>query len=61
MGSHTYNTIQYAADYFLFGKAEREFVHSDRERYNSTQQERDTETGFDYRGVTFFTHSVHYR
>jgi RHS repeat-associated protein len=56
--TYTKNTINYVADYFPYGKAVREFVNSDRERYISTQHERDAETGFDYRGARYYDSDV---
>ncbi|MFT7086295.1 MAG: RHS repeat-associated protein [Vicingaceae bacterium] len=56
---YTTNTVNYVADYFPYGKAVREFVNSgDRERYVSTQHERDAETGFDYRGARYYDSDV---
>lgn len=58
MGNFTFNTVEYVADYFPYGKALREFVNGDRERYISTQHERDAETGFDYRGARYYDSDV---
>ncbi len=50
--------IKYAADYFPYGKILREFTQGDREKYLTTQHERDNETGLDYRGARFYDSDV---
>jgi RHS repeat-associated protein len=53
----TYN-LDYAADYYPYGKALREFSNGKVERYLTTQHERDQETGFDYRGARYYDSDV---
>jgi RHS repeat-associated protein len=50
--------LDYAADYYPYGKALREFRDGRAERYLSTQHERDQETGFDYRGARYYDSDV---
>ncbi|MCR9171820.1 MAG: RHS repeat-associated core domain-containing protein [bacterium] len=57
-GEYTRNRIEHVADYFPYGKILREFVESDEERYLTTQHERDTETGLDYRGARYYDSDV---
>jgi len=52
------NEIQYIADYFPYGKVLREYVNGDKERYLTTQHERDNETGLDYRGARYYDSDV---
>ncbi|MEM1322811.1 MAG: RHS repeat-associated core domain-containing protein [Bacteroidota bacterium] len=53
-GSSVVYTLQYAGDYYPYGKTLREFVNGAPERYLTTQHERDVETGLDYRGARFY-------
>lgn len=49
--------INYAADYFPYGKVLREYVNTnsgDPEKFLTTRHERDKETGLDYRGARFY-------
>ena len=49
--------INYAADYFPYGKVLREYVNTstgDPEKFLTTQHERDKETGLDYRGARYY-------
>lgn len=53
--------INYAADYFPYGKVLREYVNTstgDPEKFLTTQHERDKETGLDYRGARFYDSDV---
>jgi len=52
------NEIQYIGDYFPYGKVLREYVNGDKERYLTTQHERDNETGLDYRGARYYDSDV---
>jgi len=52
------NEILYIADYFPYGKVLREYVNGDKERYLTTQHERDNETGLDYRGARYYDSDV---
>jgi len=45
-------------DYFPYGKVLREFVNGEKERYLTTQHERDNETGLDYRGARYYDSDV---
>lgn len=49
-------SVQYAADYYPYGKILREYKPSGgkNERYLTTQHERDAESGLDYRGARFY-------
>ena len=47
-------TLEYVGDYYPYGKTLREFVNGDREKFLTTQHERDVETGLDYRGARFY-------
>ena len=46
------------ADYFPYGKFLREYVGTGKERYLTTQHERDEETGLDYRGARYYDSDV---
>lgn len=46
-----------AQDYYPYGKTLREY-NPDKEKYLTTQHQRDTETGFDYRGARFYDSDV---
>ncbi len=53
--------INYATDYFPYGKVLREYVNTstgDPEKFLTTQHERDKETGLDYRGARFYDSDV---
>ena len=53
--------INYAADYFPYGKVLREYVNTstgDPEKFLTTQHERDRETGLDYRGARFYDSDI---
>ena len=53
--------INYAADYFSYGKILREYVNTntgDPEKFLTTQHERDQETGLDYRGARFYDSDI---
>ena len=53
--------INYAADYFPYGKVLREYVNTnsgDPEKFLTTQHERDKETGLDYRGARFYDSDI---
>jgi len=52
------NKVDYVADYFPYGKVVREYVGGDKERYLTTQHERDEETGLDYRGARYYDSDV---
>lgn len=45
--------LEYAADYYPYGKTLREY-NPEAEKYLTTHHERDTETGLDYRGARYF-------
>jgi len=49
---------KYIGDYFPYGKVLREYVNGDKERYLTTQHERDNETGLDYRGARYYDSDV---
>ena len=51
-------TLEYAADYYPYGKTLREFVNGKVERFLSTAHERDQETGFDYRGARYYDSDI---
>lgn len=44
--------------YFPYGKVLREFVNGEKERYLTTQHERDQTTGLDYRGARYYDSDV---
>ncbi|NGF77079.1 RHS repeat-associated core domain-containing protein [Fluviicola sp. SGL-29] len=53
--------INYAVDYFPYGKVLREYVNTstgDPEKFLTTQHERDKETGLDYRGARFYDSDI---
>jgi RHS repeat-associated protein len=50
--------LEYVADFFPYGKILREYVCDDKERFISTEHERDQETRFDYRGARYFDSEV---
>ncbi|NGF75861.1 RHS repeat-associated core domain-containing protein [Fluviicola sp. SGL-29] len=53
--------INYAADYFPYGKVLREYVNTstgDPEKFLTTQHERDKETGLDYRGARYYDSDI---
>lgn len=54
----TDNRIDYLADYYPYGKVLREYVYGSKERYLTTQHERDVETGLDYRGARYYDSDV---
>ncbi len=47
-------TVEAVVDYYPYGKILREYHNSEREKYLTTQHERDAETGLDYRGARFY-------
>ncbi len=51
-------TVNHVVDYYPYGKVVREFVEGEKERYLTTQHERDEETGLDYRGARYYDHEV---
>ncbi|MBD3636316.1 MAG: RHS repeat-associated core domain-containing protein [Crocinitomicaceae bacterium] len=51
-------TLEYAGDYYPYGKILREYANGPTERYLTTQHERDEETGLDYRGARFYDSDV---
>jgi RHS repeat-associated protein len=52
-------TVENIIDYDPYGKVLREFSYNnDRERYVTTQHERDEETGYDYRGARFYDSDI---
>ena len=55
--AYTY-VINHAADYFPYGKVLREYVGREKERYLTTQHERDEETGLDYRGARYYDSDI---
>jgi RHS repeat-associated protein len=50
--------IDHAIDYYPYGKTLREYFTPTRERYLTTQHERDTETGYDNRGARLYDADV---
>ncbi len=50
--------IEYAADYYPYGKVLREFVNERAEKYLTTGNERDQETGLDYREARYYDSDV---
>jgi RHS repeat-associated protein len=51
--------LEHVADYYPFGKILREYVAQGvPEKFLTTQHERDTETGLDYRGARFYDSEV---
>jgi len=46
--------VESAMDYYPFGKILREYHAGQKEKYQTTQHERDGETGFDYRGARIY-------
>ncbi|MCJ8291346.1 MAG: RHS repeat-associated core domain-containing protein [Flavobacteriales bacterium] len=50
--------INTVVDYFPYGKILRELENGDKERYLSTQHERDQEIGLDYRGARYYDSEV---
>ena len=60
-GSALELVINYAADYFPYGKVLREYVNTstgDPEKFLTTQHERDKETGLDYRGARYYDSDI---
>ena len=57
-GSAPALTLDHVLDYFPYGKVLQEYVNGDKERYLTTQHERDEETGLDYRGARFYDADV---
>ncbi|MBD3636314.1 MAG: RHS repeat-associated core domain-containing protein [Crocinitomicaceae bacterium] len=51
-------TLDYAGDYYPYGKILREYANGPTERYLTTQHERDEETGLDYRGARFYDSDI---
>lgn len=51
-------TLVHAADYAPYGSVLREYVNTRKERYLTTQHERDQETGLDYRGARYYDGDV---
>ncbi|MGE0562528.1 MAG: RHS repeat-associated core domain-containing protein [Flavobacteriales bacterium] len=52
-------TLEYAADYYPYGKILREFQNGlGAEKYLTTHHERDKETGLDYRGARYYDSDV---
>ena len=51
-------TVNYAADYYPYGKILREFSNGPIEKFLTTQHERDQETGLDYRGARFYDSDI---
>jgi len=52
------NLTSIKTNYYPFGKVLREYVNGDKERYLTTQHERDNETGLDYRGARYYDSDV---
>ncbi|HLP55069.1 MAG TPA: RHS repeat-associated core domain-containing protein [Fluviicola sp.] len=52
------STIMNAMDYYPYGKVLREFDTGDGDRYLTTSNERDEETGLDYRGARYYDSDV---
>ncbi len=50
--------IEYAADYYPYGKVLREFVNERAEKYLTTLHQRDEETGLDYRGARYYDSDI---
>ncbi len=50
--------LDYAAEYYPYGKIMREYTNGPKEKYQTTQHERDQETGLDYRGARFYDSDV---
>ena len=48
----------FTLDYFPYGKVLREYRNGQKERYLTTQHERDNETGLDYRGARYYDSDV---
>ncbi len=57
-GSDIAYTVEYAGDYFPYGKILRQYTNGPVERFLTTQHERDIETGLDYRGARFYDSDV---
>ncbi len=57
-GSDIGYTVEYAGDYFPYGKSLREYSFGETEKFLTTQHERDTETGLDYRGARFYDSDI---
>ncbi len=57
-GSDIAYTVEYAGDYFPYGKTLREYSFGEVEKFLTTQHERDQETGLDYRGARFYDSDV---
>jgi RHS repeat-associated protein len=58
-GSTLLQQINAVMDYFPYGKVLREYTYSNgKERYLTTQHERDAETGLDYRGARYYDSDV---
>lgn len=51
-------TLEAVIDYYPYGKVLREYANGASERYLTTQHERDTETGLDYRGARFYDSDI---
>ncbi len=56
--SNTDYSIRYVADFYPYGKVLREFSQGEKERFLTTEHERDRETGLDYRGARFYDSDV---
>ncbi len=57
--THVVSRIDNVVDYFPYGKILREYVNiAGRERYLTTQHERDGETGMDYRGARYYDSDI---
>ncbi|MCC6459489.1 MAG: RHS repeat-associated core domain-containing protein [Saprospiraceae bacterium] len=46
--------LDYAAEYYPYGKTMRDYTNGTKEKYETTQHERDQESGLDYRGARFY-------
>ena len=56
-GTKTY-VLDYAAEYYPYGKILRDYTNGIKEKYQTTQHERDQETGLDYRGARFYDSDI---
>jgi RHS repeat-associated protein len=50
--------LEHVLDYYPYGKTLREYVPGPRERFQSTEHERDMETGLDHRGARMYDGDV---
>ncbi|MFK8103977.1 MAG: RHS repeat domain-containing protein [Saprospiraceae bacterium] len=50
--------VEYVGDYFPYRKTIREYIKRKKEKFLTTEHERDEETGLDYRGARFYDSDI---